>query len=80
MRASMNSMDEIRRAGLDALARELGPVGMVRFLQQFETGSGDYTAERAGLLGTPSVSQLEEALQRLRAGEPAPPATAVPEP
>jgi hypothetical protein len=31
---------------LEALARELGPVGMVRFLQQFESGSGDYTAER----------------------------------
>jgi hypothetical protein len=25
-------MEEIRRMGLDALARELGPVGMVRFL------------------------------------------------
>lgn len=24
----------------------LGPVGTVRFLQQFETGSGDYTEER----------------------------------
>ena len=31
---------------LATLATVLGPVGMVRFLQQFETGSGDYTAER----------------------------------
>ncbi len=40
------TMDQIRLAGLKALSRELGPVGMVRFLQQFEMGSGDYTKER----------------------------------
>jgi hypothetical protein len=39
-------MDQIRLAGLKALNQELGPVGMIRFLQQFETGSGDYTKER----------------------------------
>jgi len=37
----------IRKLGLDALAKELGPLGMVRFLQQFEGGIGDYTRERA---------------------------------
>jgi hypothetical protein len=59
-------LEEIRRAGLDALERELGPVGMVRFLQQFETGSGDYTAERGELLGTPTVSELGDALRKMR--------------
>ena len=38
--------EALRIAGLDALRRDLGAVGMARFLQQFETGSGDYTAER----------------------------------
>jgi len=28
------------------LAKALGPVGMTRFLQQFELGSGDYTQDR----------------------------------
>lgn len=37
--------EEIRNAGLQALERELGVVGMVRFLQQFEKGTGDYTKE-----------------------------------
>lgn len=37
---------EIRSRGLKALAEALGPVGMVRFLQQLDTGSGDYTRER----------------------------------
>jgi hypothetical protein len=56
------SLDEIRRAGLEALHRELGPVGMVRFLQQFENGSGDYTAERAELLGNPTVGEIAKTL------------------
>jgi hypothetical protein len=70
MSALTMPLEEIRRAGLDALARELGPVGMVRFLQQFENGSGDYTAERAELLGTPTLAELAESLQRLRARDP----------
>lgn len=40
----------LRKVGLEALAKALGSLGMVRFLQQFETGSGDYTKERAQLL------------------------------
>lgn len=36
----------LRKRGLEALAKALGPVGMARFLQQFETGRGDYTKER----------------------------------
>jgi hypothetical protein len=49
------SDEEIRRKGLAALRRELGRSGMIRFLEQFETGRGDYAphdfhraAERAG--------------------------------
>ena len=42
---SMSPAD-IRKVGLEAVAKKLGPVGMVRFLQQFETGYGDYTKER----------------------------------
>lgn len=67
MSTSTMPLEEIRRIGLDALARELGAVGMVRFLQQFDNGSGDYTAERAQLLGNPNVAQLAEELEKLRA-------------
>ncbi len=38
--------EQIRRAGMEALKRELGVVGMTRFLQMFETGYGDYTEDR----------------------------------
>lgn len=61
------TLDDIRRAGVEALARALGPVGMLRFLQQFETGRGDYTAERQHQYepGTPgTVTALAEAIMR----------------
>ncbi len=40
------TQEQIRSKGLAALMQALGPVGMIRFLQQFETGSGDYSTER----------------------------------
>ena len=39
----------IRKLGIETLAKKLGPVGMVRFLQQYEVGIGDYTREREKL-------------------------------
>ena len=58
------TLDEIRRAGVEALRRELGVVGMVRFLQQFETGTGDYTEERQQIVGKAGVRDLAEQIQR----------------
>ncbi|HEX8276443.1 MAG TPA: hypothetical protein VF615_27625 [Longimicrobiaceae bacterium] len=58
------TMDEIRRAGVEALRRELGAVGMVRFLQQFETGTGDYTEERRQFVGKTGVRALAEQIRR----------------
>lgn len=46
MRTETLTPAEIRRRGYDALLRELGPLGYVRFLQEFEPGRGDYTRDR----------------------------------
>lgn len=32
---------ELMNRALDAVARELGPVGYIRFIQQYHVGSGD---------------------------------------
>lgn len=40
------TLNEIRKIGIEALVRSLGPIGMVRFIQSFDLGSGDYTKER----------------------------------
>lgn len=42
----MMTPQQIRAAGLAALSRELGLVGMIRFMQQFEMGQGDYSKDR----------------------------------
>ena len=64
------TLEEIRLTGLEALAQALGPVGLVRFLQQFETGRGDYTAQREKLLGRKSVKELSAELEKLRKEKP----------
>ena len=66
MDATTMSLEEIRLTGLKALSRELGPVGMVRFLQQFETGYGDYTAERHTWLKERNVSEIVEDIEQER--------------
>jgi hypothetical protein len=43
---NLNSLIEIRKVGLQALKDALGPVGMVKFIQQYENGYGDYTKEK----------------------------------
>jgi len=58
--------EQIREAGLEAVARKLGPVGMARFLQQFESGKGDYTAERRRWLGKPDVRTLSAKIRSRR--------------
>lgn len=37
---------EIRNVGIKALQEALGPVGMVKFIQQYDMGYGDYTKEK----------------------------------
>lgn len=56
------TLEDIRRKGYEVLARELGPVGMIRFLQQFEVGRGDYTEERHDWL-TESVDEIIEMIR-----------------
>jgi hypothetical protein len=41
---------QLRQMGIEALVQALGAVGMARFLQQFDRGSGDYTHDRDTIL------------------------------
>jgi hypothetical protein len=66
MNADVMSLAQVRAIGLEALSKALGPVGLVRFLQQFETGSGDYTSERHQWLGETTVLELAQELAQRR--------------
>ena len=52
------TLSQIRTIGMEALLRELGPEGMIRFIQQYETGSCDYTHERRKGLPKRSVREV----------------------
>jgi hypothetical protein len=52
------SLEEIRERGLNALRKELGRSGMIRLLQQFETGSGDYARDRHVWVDRLSLEEL----------------------
>ena len=56
MKTEMLNPAELGAAGYKALAAALGPLGMARFLLQFEHGHGDYTRERRAHLRDKSVA------------------------
>ena len=58
MKADTLNPTELRTAGYRALNAALGPLGMARFLRQFEQGHGDYTRERREWLPDTSVSKV----------------------
>ena len=60
MNVTTMSMEQIKTTGMHILFEHLGPIGMVRFLQQSETGWGDYTKERTEWLEQDSVENLAE--------------------
>ena len=68
MNVETMTLDQIRKEGFKVLERHLGPDGMIRFLQQFETGQGDYTKERHHWLKEKSVKTLAEEMVRHRNG------------
>jgi hypothetical protein len=46
----MKTLQEIHTECMDALLKALGPVDTIRFLQIYETRSGDWTKDREKIL------------------------------
>jgi hypothetical protein len=69
----INDLNALRRAGIDALSKALGPVGMARFLHLFDRGVGDYTSEREQWLGDWDLDKIFDEVDRhQKKEEPAP--------
>jgi hypothetical protein len=62
------TLEQIRREGLAALKEHLGVAGMVRFLQQFENGSGDYATERRDWVDETSLEDIQQIAESNRKG------------
>lgn len=63
MNVQMMTPQQIRVAGLAALSRELGLVGMIRFMQQFELGQGDYSKDRHQWLDKYTVDDIAKMIR-----------------
>ncbi len=57
---------EINRLGYQVLSDTLGFDGMIRFLRQFEVGSGDYTKDRHQWLDQFTVEDIFNQVQHRR--------------
>jgi hypothetical protein len=66
MKAEVMTQEEVRTRGMEALKRELGTVGMVRFLQNFNRGKGDYTKVRHRWLNHLTLDDILGDLSALR--------------
>lgn len=59
------TINEIRKDGLEILAKSLGPIGMVRFIQSFDLGRGDYTKERSQWISE-SLDEIYKEIKKKR--------------
>ncbi len=66
MNIEPTNLFQIRQLGLEILSRELGPVAMIKFLQQYEIGTGDYSRERHQWLDKITIDDIAEKARRLR--------------
>ena len=55
--------EEFERRTLDAVQREFGAQGLVRFLMTYRSGKGDYTAERHEWQAGLTVETILESLK-----------------
>lgn len=58
---------EVTQHAIQVLSRDMGVVDTMRFLNQFVTGSGNYTQEREVLLRDLSLDEILSEVRRERA-------------
>ncbi len=62
MAVTVRELEKIRREGLKALKEKLGVEGMIKFIQMYSDGKGDYTQEREELLKDVTIEDFEKFL------------------
>jgi len=60
---TVKDLEIIRTDGLKALKDKLGIVGMIKFIQMYSNGQGDYTEERAELIKDVTIEDFENWLK-----------------
>jgi len=63
MAVTVRELEKIRREGLKALKEKLGVEGMIKFIQMYSDGKGDYTEERRKILDDLDKGELQNFLR-----------------
>lgn len=63
MAVTVRELEKIRRDGLKALKEKLGVEGMIKFIQMYSDGKGDYTEERRKVLNNLNKEDLQNFLR-----------------
>ena len=63
MAVTVRELEKIRRDGLKALKDKLGVEGMIKFIQMYSDGKGDYTEERREILKNLDKEDLRKDLR-----------------
>lgn len=64
METTTKELERIRKEGLEALKDKLGVDGMIKFLQLYSNGEGDYTKERRKNIDKLSKEELQNYLKK----------------
>ena len=59
-------VNSIRRLGINALTEKLGPIGMIEFIRQFDSGYGDYTKERHTWLDNLTIEDISDEIKKIK--------------
>ena len=58
--------EELRKAVLDLIQREMGPDAVIRFQQMYSKGNGDYSKERHSWLDSLSAGEIVREIEAKR--------------
>ncbi|MDR2757839.1 MAG: hypothetical protein LBB78_00495 [Spirochaetaceae bacterium] len=62
----VKNMNTIRKLGIETLNENLGPIGMVEFIKQFDSGYGDYTKERHNWLAGLTIEDISTEIKKIK--------------
>ena len=66
MKAEIRPLSELNEQATEVLVREMGIVDALRFLNQFSTGTGNYTQQREQWLGNLSLDEITSQIKSRR--------------
>lgn len=59
------TLNDLNRKAHEILCRELGSTDYIRFFQQYEMGTGDYTRDRWQWLGDVNLEQIKQEAKKI---------------